>query len=59
MKVGEVYMLRCVGLTIIALVVEVYEDGFLSVDLESGDTLHWHSKPTFGRKVGEWQRFGE
>lgn len=58
MNVGEVWILRCVGISVYGLVLKCNDDGgFNFLDLETGDVRRWHNPEHIGFQVGAWTRF--
>lgn len=56
MKVGEVWVLRCVGHLLYTLIVGVDDHGVDILDLEEGIVRRW-MLPALGNQVGEWHRW--
>lgn len=57
MNIGEVWVLRCVGMTALCLILHVEDGWFDFLNLETGRRTRWHDQPLFGHKVGEWWRW--
>ena len=59
MKPGSVWILHCVGMTILTLILDNKENSIAYLNLETGVVHRWHSPPKYGWGVGNWSQLDD